>query len=314
MTFLEVLAQLKQARRSACHYRKQILGRTDLFRENRRMYFEARHLSSLVNNARYAESQLSVAGGEPLLPGWLDGLTSFEKIVFNRVYDKGMGFFSIAKDFGVTACDVKKSWHSALRKVLAAITPPSKAKLNITLNPRCKPAVPGKGDWYVVQVLTGREEEVAHYIRQELPDFLTGAIAATARVVTMSKDGFKESYETAIKGYIFVQAYSMTPEIYHWLKGRPGVIGVLSMKPLSRKEVKNLLRLCNIKPQARVKCSDRIRAFLEEKRAPVVEVITRGQRFFQFPLDLLRVKGGPKENRAGPAPPLIEGVVAFAIT
>lgn len=315
MTFLEILAQLRKARSSTCHLRKLILRQTDLFRENRLMYFEARHLSSLANNARYAESQFSVTKGEPLLPRWLDDLTSFEKKVFNLVYDNGVGFFSIAKNFGVTACDVKKSWNSALRKVLAAIAPPSKPKLNITFNPRCKPAVPGNGNWYVVRVLTGKEEEVAYNIRQEMPDFLTGAISATARVVTLSKDGFIESYETFIKGYIFVQADSMRPEMYHWLKERPGVIGVLSMNPLARKEVKNLLRLCNIKQQVRVKCNERIRAFLEKKRAPIVEVIKRGQRFFQFPLDLLReMRGGPKENRAGPAPPLLEEVVAFAIT
>ncbi|NPV89572.1 MAG: hypothetical protein HPY50_02195 [Firmicutes bacterium] len=310
MTSLENLAYLRKSRQLANQSKRQILCNVDLFSENRQAYFAAKQMSSLVGAARFAESQLRIVYGELLLPAWLKGLSSLEREVFLSHYNDRQGFYSIAEDHGTTNAVIVKQWRTALKKILSNIAPIKKQKLDISFAPSRKSAVPGKGNWYVVQVATGREEAVAHSIRMDHPNFINGAIATSTRVVTLSAKGYRENYEVAIKGYIFVQAYELTAEAYHWIMGITNVVRVLNMNPLSKDEVRVILGLCNIEKKARLKCTEQIRALLKERCLPYNEIIMRGQQFFQFSLDLLQ--GIFKEipgHRGGPPPPLIEDAV-----
>lgn len=308
MGYLEILAQTKKARKLANQSKRRLLNAIGLYSENRQAYFAAQQMSALANAARYSESLLGVVYREPILPDWLNGLTSFENNIFNSVYNERMGFDKLSTQYGMSKSAISQTWRSALNKVLRNIAPSSQPKLNITFSPQ-KPVTPGEGNWYVVHVKTGQEEAIAHNMRQNLHEYVTGAIATTTRVVTLPKNGFKikENYETSIKGYIFIQAPEITNEIYYWAKSFTGVLRILSQYPISKEEVNNLLKLCNIGHKALIRDSVRIRVFLKEKCVPFVDIFKRGQHFFQLSLDLLQGIFG--DNRAGPPPPLIEGTV-----
>jgi len=310
MTSLENLAHLRKSRQLANQSKKQILCIVDLLSENRQAYFAVKQMSSLIGAARFAESQLRIIYDEPLHNAWLKGLSSFEREVFLAHYNDRQGFDSIAEIYGSSNIVIAKQWRMALKKILSNIAPIKQPKLDITFAPPSKPVVPGKGNWYVVQVATGQEEAVAHGIRMDLPDFINGAIATTNRVVTLSAKGYRESYEVAIKGYIFVQANELTAEAYHWIMGIPNVVRVFNMNPLTKDEVRVILGLCNMEQKARVKSTDQVRVFLKERCVPFNDIFKRGQQFFQFSLDLLQsVFKEIHENQKGPPPPLIEGVV-----
>jgi|GEM_PF-4231993 len=290
MDSLKLLAHLKYSRYLVSQAKKLNLQHIDPFSENKTAFLAARQMAALANNCLYAETLFRYRRGEEIDTIYLRGLTDVERQIFVSHYTDQIGFKEIAERLEADTGKVSKQWKSALSKVLSNMSPRTTSRQqNYIIRPTPKEMKYYGGLWYAVQVKTGSEEALVYNIRQYYSQSnpVKKAVTATNRVVTFSKSGIRENYETILKGYIFIKVSEMNANVWHWLKKFPGVIRVLREKPLSREEIKNVLKYCG--QEARIKVTPGVSAHLSEVKNGSADDITKDkQRIIRFPLDLLR--------------------------
>jgi transcriptional antiterminator NusG len=99
------------------------------------------------------------------------------------------------------------------------------------------------GDWYVLHVITGKEEEVKQYLARRVPECKI-MIPRRIMMELHQRQWIKETKEL-FPGYIFVYTF-MDAAMYYKLTGTPSVIKILGSdygpQPVPEDEINHILR------------------------------------------------------------------------